>query len=240
MASIFPHILRFFLPWACAGCRTPLASLEDEGFCGSCWLAIPRIRGPVCYVCGIPLKYGGRLCYGCRQAPPPLIIRAAAEYNGVIPSAVYRYKYLGRKSLARAFGALLRYAWEQAPEIQTIDALIPVPLFKRNERLRGYNQAELLAHELARGISRPVLPLLVRTRKTPSQITMNRNMRRENVRQAFALHPFVHTKRDLLKGKSYLLVDDVCTTTSTLGECAITLHRAGIRSVGALVLARGL
>ncbi len=233
-------LLRFFLPWACAGCRTPLSGLEDDGFCGPCWLAIPRIQGPVCHFCGVPLKYGGRFCYGCRQSPPPLVIRAAAEYHGVIPPAVYRYKYLGRKSLARPFGALLRYAWAQSPELQPIDALVPVPLYKKNERLRGYNQAELLAHELAREISRPVLPLLVRTRKTPSQIKMNRDKRKENVRHAFALHPIAFAKRESLKGRSCLLIDDVCTTASTLGECALALHRAGIRSVRALVLARDL
>ncbi len=135
---------------------------------------------------------------------------------------------------------MLRYAWEQSPELQPIDALIPVPLYRKNERLRGYNQAELLACELGREISRPVLPLLFRTRKTPSQIKMNRDKRKENVRNAFALHPIALAKRESLKGRSYLLIDDVCTTTSTLAECAIALHRAGIRSVRALVLARDL
>src|SRR5207248_2977846 len=144
----------------------------------------------------------GSMCYSCRKAPPPLVIRAAAEYRGVIPSAVYRYKYLGRKSLAHAFSVLLRYAWEQSPELQPIDALVPVPLYKNNERLRGYNQAELLAHTLARQISRPVLPLLVRTRKTPSQIKMNRKKRKENVRGAFALHPAVPAKHEFLKTRS--------------------------------------
>jgi ComF family protein len=169
-----------------------------------------------------------------------LIIRAAAEYHGVIPPALYRLKYLGRKSLAKPLGVLLRYAWQQFPELQRVDALIPVPLHAKSERLRGYNQADLLAGELAREISRPVLPLLYRTRKTASQTKMNREKRKENVRQAFAVHPIARSRIELLQRRSFLLIDDVCTTASTLAECAMALRRAGIRTVSALVLARDL
>src|SRR5439155_9294927 len=149
-------------------------------------------------------------------------------------------KYLGRKSLARPLSVLLRYAWQQFPELQHVDALIPVPLHAKNERLRGYNQADLLAGELAREISRPVLALLYRTRKTASQTKMNREKRKENVRQAFALHPIAHSRLEFLQGRSYLLIDDVGTTASTLAECAGSLHRVGIRSKSALVLTRDL
>jgi ComF family protein len=240
MSRIWQHLLRFVLPWACAGCRAPLASLEDEGFCGSCWLSIPRIQGPVCRGCGIPLRYGGQICFDCRQSPPPLLVRAAVEFRGVILPAVYRFKYLGRKSLARPLAILMRYAWEQSPELHHIQGLVPVPLYAQNERRRGYNQAELLASELGRQITRPVVPLLIRTRPTSSQVKLNRQKRQDNVRQSFSLHPLASVKREALRGRSFLLIDDVCTTTSTLAECAKTLHRAGIRPVHALVLARDL
>jgi len=233
-------LLRFFLPWACAGCRSPLESLEDHGFCGPCWLAIPRIQGFICRKCGIPLKDGGNHCYGCREAPPNHLIRAATEYRGVISSALYRFKYGGRKTLAQPFGLLLRYAWEHLPELHDIQGIIPVPLHPKNERLRGFNQAELLANQLADCIGRPMLPLLIRTRKTRSQTELNRLKRRDNMRSAFALHPYANSKKEALLGRSFLLVDDVCTTASTLGECAGVLSRAGIRTVKSLVLARDL
>ena len=147
---------------------------------------------------------------------------------------------MGRKSLVKPFSALLRYAWEQSPELHRIDGLVPVPLYAKNERVRGYNQAELLAQELAVLISRPVIPLLIRTRKTISQVSLNRHKRQENVRHAFALHPLADSKKEILRGRSFLLVDDVCTTTSTLSECAKTLYRAGMGASRALVLARDL
>src|SRR6266480_1251326 len=108
-------VLRFFLPWACAGCRTPLASADDSGFCGRCWLAIPRIQGWVCRFCGVPLKDGGTTCFFCHDTPSKIMIRAATTYTGVMPWAIHRFKYAGRKSLARSWVVLMAQAWERYP-----------------------------------------------------------------------------------------------------------------------------
>lgn len=240
MIPLGRHLLRFFLPWACAGCRVPLESFEDHGFCGRCWLAIPRIHGLVCRACGVPLKDGGASCFNCRRDPSPVIIRAAAKYSGVIPRAVYRFKYAGRKTLASPFASLLRFAWANYPELRDFQALVPVPLHPTNERVRGFNQAQLLADEFGLVIRKPVFSILIRTRKTPSQVDLNRRERQDNMRSAFALHPWAVSKSETLKGLSLLLIDDICTTTSTLSECARVLRRAGVQSVKALVLARDL
>jgi len=240
LRPITPYVLRFFLPWACAGCRGALDALEDSGFCGACWLSIPRIQGLVCRACGIPLKDGGDRCYSCRQSPPPVLIRAATEYRGAVAPAIHRFKYAGRKSLARPLGALLRYAWAQYPELRDVHGLVPVPLHRRQEKARGFNQAELLAHELTWEIKTPTLPLLVRTRATKSQVDLNRSARRANMHAAFDLQPLAPDVKERIRGLSFLLIDDVCTTASTLGECARVLHQAGARSVKALVLARDL
>lgn len=216
-----------------------LPSLDDSGFCGRCWLAIPRIEGLICRTCGVPLKDGGGFCYSCRHHVG-LTVRASVEYRGVIRAAVARYKYAGRKSLASSLGALLCRSWDRYPELHGAQNLVPVPLHTRNEKRRGYNQAELLAFRLSSYTKLPVLPLLVRTRVTRSQVELGRLQRAENVRSAFALHPYAAAKRDVWKGRSFLLIDDVCTTTSTLGECARVLLRAGAGSAKALVLARDL
>jgi ComF family protein len=237
---LLQYVLRFFLPWACAGCRGALTSLEDTGFCGSCWLSIPRIQGLVCRTCGIPLNDGRRFCFSCRQTSSTLVIRAAVEYHGVMRPAIHRYKYLGRKDLSRSLGALLRYAWSQYPEIRDVHGLVPVPLYRSQEETRGYNQAELLARVLSTETGIPLLPLLVRTRSTRSQVELNRRQRQENVRSAFALQPLAPEYIQYLRGKSFLLIDDVCTTASTLRECAAVLRRVETGPVKALVLARDL
>jgi len=147
---------------------------------------------------------------------------------------------MGRKTLADSFGALLRYTWDHSPELHGVQGLIPVPLHPKNERLRGFNQAELLAKRLGESIGLPVLPLILRSRQTTSQVAKNRSERRTNVRDAFMLHPAAITREKTLSRASFLLIDDVCTTTSTLEECARTLRRGGVRTVKSLVLARDL
>ncbi len=144
------------------------------------------------------------------------------------------------RSLQRPFGALMRFAWDHSPEIQNIEGIVPVPLYPKNERVRGYNQAHLLAAQLASDIGRPIIPLLIRTKYTPSQVELTRSERAENVRSAFALHPYMKSHPERLHDRSFLLVDDVCTSASTLAECARVLRQARVRSVKALVLARDL
>lgn len=240
LSFLASHLLRFFLPWACAGCRTPLSCLEDEGFCGTCWLNLPRIQGLVCQACGIPLPEGGRWCYVCQRFPPALRVRAATVYQGAVAKAMYRFKYLGRKSLSVPFGVLLSQAFRCHADLGATVGLVPVPLFERQERLRGFNQADLLAQELGRHIGRPVLRLLEKMRKTVSQTTLDRAHRQTNVHEAFALDPVAQALRARLKGMPLLLIDDVCTTTSTLQACASTLRKAGIGPISGLVLARDL
>src|SRR5205823_1098665 len=121
--ALSSHVLRFFLPWACAGCRTPLSTLDDTGFCGRCWLRLPRIQGWVCQYCGTPLNDGGNLCFQCRQQPTKIIVRAATTYSGSISRAIQRFKYAGRKTLCHSLVVLMHRAWEESPELHGIDAL---------------------------------------------------------------------------------------------------------------------
>jgi len=134
----------------------------------------------------------------------------------------------------------MRQAWQHYSELHPIQGIIPVPLHPANERIRGYNQAELLAAELSHFIQKPLLPLLERVKRTPTQVTLNRADRKINMEGAFSLHPMAIAHPKALAGGSFLLIDDVCTTVSTLAECAWVLKRAGVRQVKALVLARDL
>jgi len=230
-------ILRFFLPWACAGCRTPLESAEDSGFCGRCWLAIPRIEGCVCRFCGVPLKDGGNLCFSCRETPAKILVRSAARFAGPLQNAIHRFKYTGRKSLTPCFQLLMNYAWEQYPELHAADALVPVPLHPTSLRDRGYNQAGLLAEALGKAIQKPVWSdILVRARRTPPQARLRKASRLTNIQGAFA----VSGRGPSLKGLNILLIDDVCTTGATLEECARTLKRRNAAQVKALVLAQDI
>lgn len=151
--------------------------------------------------------------------------------------AIRRFKYAGRKTLVQSFTTLLEQAWILYPEIQSVEALVPIPLHRSSHRERGFNQAALLAHALSPLLSVPVFDhVLVRTRRTVPQFRLRREQRLTNLKNAFQIVNGVDAKP--LKSAQILLIDDVCTTGTTLVECAQTLKSAGASAVKALVLAR--
>jgi ComF family protein len=120
--------------------------------------------------------------------------------------------------------------------IDDYSLIVPVPLHPRRLRQRGFNQSVILAREIARrhGIAMEFRALR-RIVDTESQAGLKKEERRSNIRKAFGM-----SDPDRVSGKQVLLVDDVYTTGSTLGECARTLLKGGAESVGALTLARAI
>jgi ComF family protein len=114
----------------------------------------------------------------------------------------------------------------------SFEAIVPVPLHPRREREREFNQARLLAQEVALRSRIPVKDFLRRVKPTWTQVHSDRRERIENLRDAFALK-----KKCALSG-NYLLVDDVLTTGSTLDACAKILLEAGADGVWAVTVAR--
>jgi len=118
--------------------------------------------------------------------------------------------------------------------------VVPVPLFARKLRQRGFNQAELIARVALKGIAAKdkyalSADVLDRTRETQSQIGLTRYQRREDLRGAFRVKD--HAK---ISGREVLLVDDVFTTGTTASECARVLRRAGASRVWVAIVARTL
>lgn len=135
--------------------------------------------------------------------------------------------------LASPLGALLADCYRM--HAMPISMVMPVPLHPARVRRRGYNQALLLAREMARRVDLPLHEkALIRHRDTPSQVGLSRSERRQNVHDAFTC-----TTTDVAGGH-ILLVDDVLTTGATLEACAAALLGAGAATVWAITLARAL
>lgn len=172
------------------------------------------------------------LCARCQTAPLQIeCIRSVVYFEGVLREAMHRFKYRRLTALAEPLGAMMAEYWMQHPI--PADVVVPVPLHAARLRERGYNQAALLAREMARRVGLAVDErTLVRQRATASQVKLNAKQRKENVRDAFCC------SSNALAGKQVLLVDDVCTTGATLEACAVALREGGARGVRALTLAR--
>jgi len=218
------------LPQHCALCAAPSgASL----LCAACEASLPLV-GESCPACALPVP-GGALCGRCVRRPPPQALTVAAHaYAFPADRLVMRLKYGHELPLAGALAARLasslpaRYAPGSWP-----DAIVPLPLARRRQRERGFNQACEIARPLAKTLGRPLLHALVRDRDAPPQASLPRSRRASNVRGAFrACHD--------VRGLSVALVDDVMTTGATVDAAARALRSAGARSVDAWVVARAL
>jgi ComF family protein len=155
-------------------------------------------------------------------------------YENELRTLIHLFKYGRVQTLAGPLGRLLALA---LPRGQGFDVIVPMPLHWRKRWGRGFNQAELLAHEIGRRTHIPVRNALRRVRNTASQAGLTSAKRRKNVSGAFQAVRRAKN-RTALEGRSVLLIDDVMTTGATAASCARTLKRGGARQVTLLTLAR--
>lgn len=168
-------------------------------------------------------------------APPPFdSARSLIIYQESIFPLFHQMKYGPSPALARFLGELIARALEQDLGRLKLDGIIPIPLHTRRLRQRGFNQASLIAKRIHRRLELRVHDaFLVRERWTEPQVGLSRLERAANVRGAF-----VARRPNEIKGKRWLLVDDVYTTGATLREVARVLRRARASEVHVLTVAR--
>jgi ComF family protein len=229
--------LSLIFPPQCIDCGEPTVS--DFGLCGACWRDTPFISGLVCDRCGTPLpgEDEGRaeFCDDCMVlARPWQRGRAALVYKDRGRRLVLALKHGDRLDLARpAADWLLRAA---QPILVPNMIVAPVPLHWQRLLMRRFNQSALLGRNLAQLAGLEYCPdLLLRTRRTESQEGRNRDQRFANISGAVTVHP---RRKDHLRGRNVLLVDDVMTSGATMAAAADACNAAGAHSVCALALAR--
>ncbi|MCS6863776.1 MAG: ComF family protein [Gemmataceae bacterium] len=234
------QLLAWIYPNACLVCDALEQPPEwlRHGLCGPCYRAITGDGHESCPRCGQTigphtLVDGG--CPHCRAVSFPFErVFRLGPYTGRLREAILRIKAASGEGLAEMLGRVWAESRGGLLPCSEIDGVVPVPLHWRRKWTRGYNQAEAVARELARYLSLPFWPrVLRRVRSTPQQLQPSRAARRDNVRGAFCVR-----RGAKLAGRTLLLVDDVMTTGSTLSEAAQTLRHAGAARVFVAVLAR--
>jgi len=236
--------LDLLAPPSCPACNAGLFSRGASAppFCDACELAIAPRDPAGCAGCDRQAD-GGGLCRSCRRRLSPLSgVEASFEYEGPIAEAIQALKYQGRDDRLRPIARRWLAEWKpllprtagEGREGGDLHGhlIVPVPLHPRRLAARGFDQAWLLAREIAKALGATAQARAVRRiRATPPQVGLGRAAREANVRGAFQADGTV-ARREVL------LVDDVLTTGSTLRACAEALMLAGARSVRAVVVAR--
>ena len=219
-------LLDLIYPPRCPGCGR-----MGFAFCERCQAQVEHIAPPVCLRCGCALPQGG-LCSRCQTLPSSLDgILAVAVFADPLRQAIHALKYENNTTLAAPLGAMMVGFWQRGGLPQA-DLIVPVPLHSKRKAERGYNQSSFLARVVGRGVGVPVDDhTLIRQRHTLPQVGLNFLERQRNVEGAFAC-------RGDLKGKTVVVVDDVCTTGATLEACATALRVGGASAVWAFTLAR--
>jgi ComF family protein len=151
-------------------------------------------------------------------------------FEGTLRELLHLLKYGGVTPLAPRLGALMSRA---APRDIEFDAVVPMPLHWWRRWRRGFNQAELLAREVARRLGLPVEKPVKRRRLTGTQTGLTAAARRRNVSGAFRV-----SDPSKVRGRRLLLIDDVFTTGATVNACAGAIKAAGAAYVAVLTLAR--
>jgi ComF family protein len=210
--NIIADFISLFYPKVCAACDGEL--LKGEEF--------------ICVDCQLQLPYTGFI----NQSPNAVEqmfwgrveLEAATAYlyfkkGNRTRKIMHRIKYKGEKELAEHIGKMMGEEMTQSERFKSIDGILPIPLHKKKQRKRGFNQSEWFAKGLAEKLNVEVITdVLLKTSETKSQTQKNRWQRWLNMGEQFVIK-----QPETIANKNILLVDDIVTTGATLEACTLLL-----------------
>jgi ComF family protein len=224
-------LLDFIYPKTCLACETERLS-EENFICISCMIELPKTHSHVKPLESMERKFWGKIP-----------VRAVYSFlyfpkNSSMQNILYAIKYKNKPQLAEILGKWYSIELKNANIDKNIDLIVPVPMFKAKQRLRGYNQAEEFGRGLEEGLGiEMITDKLIKTKSTVSQTkTKSRFARFRNTEGVFTvLDP------EAIKDKRILLVDDVLTSGATLEEAGRALLNAGCKElyIGTIAVAVG-
>jgi ComF family protein len=212
LKTIFSDTLHLAYPHICTGCGSDLLDKENL-LCLHCIKNLPNTHFAQHPDNPIEKTFWGRI---------PVSAAHSQYYfakESLIQHLIHQLKYKGNKEIGFYLGQLMGNTLLNTNRFNSIDYLIPLPLFQDKERKRGFNQATIICNGMAKAMNIPVLTgNVIRQRFTETQTHKHRAERWQNVEGSFVIK-----NPDALKGKNILLVDDVITTGASLDACGTAI-----------------
>lgn len=258
MKKLYQKIIGIIFPNKCLACNKIIDC--DGLFCNDDWQKLRFITEPKCQICSQPFSsifaaqlasdkaledipnidnLAKPLCPKCIKNKPSYDSTITIfAYNDLLKKVIGDLKYRDSTALSTKFGKML---WQKiSSDAKNYNLIIAVPLHKKRLRERKFNQSILLAKAIFHHAnnfknSLKFYPdILLRTRYTKAQVSLNHKMREENLRGAFEVNK---KYLGVIKDSSILLVDDVITTGATAENCAAILKEAGAKKITVLTIA---
>ncbi|MFM2338864.1 MAG: hypothetical protein RL115_2057 [Bacteroidota bacterium] len=214
LAELKQSVLHLLFPHVCVGCGSDILNTQVT-LCIKCIEKLPVTNFEKFQDNPVEKLFWGRV---------PVAAATAQYYftkESLLQTLMHQFKYKKNKELGLQLGTLMGHQLINSSLYTSVDALIPLPLFEKKERKRGYNQAEVLCNGMATIMQRPVWNNVIeRPQHTDTQTKKNRVERWQNMEGKFTI-----LQPNTLAGKHVLLVDDVVTTGATLEACAGALQQ---------------
>lgn len=228
------YIKELLFPRRCPVCDG-VVKFNREKICGACKEKLVPVKEPWCCKCGKPLQQKEQeYCRDCIRGRHVFTRGRAVFTYDSIAASIYRFKYQGRQEYGECYGELASSVLAEEKQLRKADALIPVPLHKKRQRKRGYNQAALFAKALGAEWGIPVREdLVMRQKNTKPLKQFNPSERQNNLKKAFKL------MQNDVKLNTIIIVDDIYTTGSTIDAVAGVFLEAGVHRIYFVTLAVG-
>lgn len=222
MTKRLTTLFDFFFPRLCNACDKKL-SLEEMYVCPKCFENLKI--APSTYLTSEFERH-----FAESKNVTELLSLYLFEKDQTFQTLMHQLKYKKKYRVGLFLGRIISEYYSEQISNWNADYIIPIPLHILKKADRGYNQAYYIAKGISQNTLIPVMGKFVKRVKTTStQTKLNKNERKENMRNAFSI-----PKPLKLKGKTIVLVDDVITTGSTIDECAKILKEAGAEKIYAL------
>jgi ComF family protein len=215
MSMLLNHLINVFFPKVCFGCLNILSDNEHL-ICTSCRHDLPLTNYHFNNIDSLKKIFYGRV--HIENATALLLF----EKKGIVQQLLHQLKYKGQENIGTFLGKWLGHELAAIDDYKTIDVVIPVPLHKRKQRKRGFNQVAKFGIEIAEALGVVYRDnVLIKITNTETQVFKNRMARWQQNTTTFTLK-----NSALIANKHILLVDDIITTGATLESCINVLNLA--------------